>query len=496
MIGAPLLILGVLVTLSALLGAGVAGRSRGAVLDFILAPLHPATWAALAALLVGFWLEIAAFTVIVGLLSTGVSLLVAGIGFVLVGVAIEGSRIVARLERARAGWADPRPLHPHPYRATGPGVRELVLGVFLDVARWRDVVYVFVAFPLALLEAVVAFTLWAVALTFLSVPIWWLMGDVPPGLTTVLDGSFPGSAAISAVLRVVPSTGALVAIVAISGVLLIPIAAAVSRGLMALHRAVVSGLLCVSEQRALEERVATLETSRRAVLDVEASELRRIERDLHDGAQQRLVMLSMNLGMAADRIDSDPAGAKALVEDARDQARQALAEIRDLVRGIAPAILLDRGLVPALSALAGRGPIPVVVSSELPDGLRLPDAVERAAYFVVAEAVANAAKHATGTATRVEIRCRVDRGALVVEIEDDGPGGARILPAGGLAGLVGRVEALDGTLVVESPDRGPTIVRATIPAGIALPTPGPATSAVVPAAAPPAPAVPPAQEPR
>ncbi|HEX6868951.1 MAG TPA: sensor domain-containing protein [Candidatus Limnocylindrales bacterium] len=500
MIGAPLLILGVLVTLSALLGAGVAGRSRGAVVAFVLSPLHPATWAALAALLVGFWVELAAFTAVVGLLSGGASLLVAGIGFVLVGVAIEGSRIVARFERARAGWADPRPLHPHPYRAIGPGLRELVLGVFLDVSRWRDVVYVLVAFPLAILEAVAAFTLWVVALTFLSVPIWWLMGDVPPGLGSLLASDVPGTSVIAAVLRVVPSTGTLVAIVGITGVLLTPVAAAVSRGLMVLHRAVVSGLLCVSEQRVLEERVATLETSRRAVLDVEASELRRIERDLHDGAQQRLVMLSMNLGMAAERIDADPAGAKALVEDAREQARQALAEIRDLVRGIAPAILLDRGLVPALSALAGRGPIPVVVASELPEGLRLSDAVERAAYFVVAEAVANAAKHATRTATRVEIRGRLAGGALVVEIEDDGPGGARILPAGGLAGLVGRVEALDGTLALESPDGGPTIVRASIPVGAAvagsLAAPVPTTVSTPAPPAPPPSTAPADQEPK
>jgi len=461
-IGAPFLVLGVLVTLTALVGAGVAGRPRGAAAGFLLSPLHPATWAALAALLVGFWVELAAFTAIVGLLSAGASLLVAGIGFLLVALAIEGSRFIARFERARAGWADPRPLHPHAYRPPGPGLRELILAVFVDVARWRDVVYVLVAFPLAVLEAVVAFTLWSLAITFLSVPIWFALGVLPAGpLSNVGLTASPATVAIA---------------VGFAGLVLTPVAATVSRGLMALHRAVVSGLLCESENRALERRVATLETSRRAVLDVEASELRRIERDLHDGAQQRLVMLSLNLGMAADRIDTDPAGAKALVEDARDQARLALAELRDLVRGIAPAILIDRGLVPALSALAGRGPIRVIVASELPEGLRLPDAVERAAYFVVAEAVANAAKHAAGSASRVEIRCRLEAGRLVVEVEDDGPGGARILPTGGLAGLVGRVEALDGSLAVESPIGGPTVVRASIPIA-SLPVAAPATSA-------------------
>ena len=134
----------------------------------------------------------------------------------------------------------------------------------------------------------------------------------------------------------------------VAGLVLLPVASFAAQGLMALHRQVIAVLLCDSETRALEQRVETLEESRKAVLDVEASELRRIERDLHDGAQQRLVMLTINLGLAAERIDSDPEAAKGLVIEARDQARLALAEIRDLVRGIAPSILMDRGLVPAL----------------------------------------------------------------------------------------------------------------------------------------------------
>jgi signal transduction histidine kinase len=230
---------------------------------------------------------------------------------------------------------------------------------------------------------------------------------------------------------------------------------------MALHRAVVAGLLCESEERALQRRVTTLEESRRAVLDVEATELRRIERDLHDGAQQRLVGLTIDLSLAAEKIEADPAGARELVEGARDQARLALAEIRDLVRGIAPAILLDRGLVPAITALAARAPVPTSVVSTLPEGIRLPDAMERAAYFVVAECLANVAKHAS--AARCEVRVLAEELGLAVETWDDGAGGARVVPGGGLAGLAGRVEALDGTLTVESPEGGPTTIRAFIP---------------------------------
>ncbi|MEO5885805.1 MAG: sensor domain-containing protein, partial [Candidatus Limnocylindrales bacterium] len=370
MIGAPFLVLGLLLILSALTGARVESRGRGAVAATLLSPLHPATWAAAAAILVGFWVELLAFSAVVGLLSAGTSLLVIGVGFVLVGVGIELARIVARFERRRAAWADPEPLHPHAYRPYGRGPRDLILAVFLDLSRWRDVVYVLVAFPLAVLEFVVIVVLWTTTLVLLSVPIWYATGSLP------VEFSAFGLA---------PATIAVVG--GLAGLSLTFISAIVTRGLMTLHRAVVAGLLCVSDRRALEQRVATLEVSRRAVLDVEATELRRIERDLHDGAQQRLVMLAMQLGLAAERLDTDPLGAKALVIDAREQARQALAELRDLVRGIAPAILMDRGLVPALAALAGRSPVPTVVASELPAGLRLSDAIERAAYFVVAEAL-------------------------------------------------------------------------------------------------------------
>jgi signal transduction histidine kinase len=464
-IGAPFLVLGLLLTLSAVVGARVEARGRGTAAGILLAPLHPSTWAALAAILVGFWVELVAFTVIVTLFSVGASILIIGVGFVMIGLAIELARLVARVERRRARWADPAPLHAHAYRPYGTGPRDLVMAVFLDLARWRDVVYVFIALPLAILEFVVVVVLWTVAIGLLSLPLVALAGDLPVQLGN-------GVVLPSQLTRFsIPDEVVLLA-ATLAGAVLLVIAAVVTRGLMTLHRAVVAGLLCVSERRALEQRVETLEVSRQAVLDVEATELRRIERDLHDGAQQRLVMLAMQLGLAEERIDDDPAAAKALVADARDQARQALAEIRDLVRGMAPAILVDRGLVAALPALAGRNPVPTIVASDLPEGLRLPEAIERAAYFVVAESVANVAKHAT--ATRCEIRLRLEDGRLVVEVEDDGTGGAVIVPGGGLAGLAGRVEALDGTLELTSPAGGPTVVRATIAAPAQVPSAPPA----------------------
>jgi signal transduction histidine kinase len=230
---------------------------------------------------------------------------------------------------------------------------------------------------------------------------------------------------------------------------------------MVLHRQVVQGLLCTSESRELRRQVETLKQSRSAVLAVEASELSRIERDLHDGAQQRLARLSIDLGLASERIDTDPAASKELVREGQEQAREALAEIRLLVRGIAPSILLDRGLVAAVESITGRGPVTTVVISDLAPGERLPAAVERAAYFVVSEALANVAKHSE--ATRCEVRCRREGGKLVVEIWDDGKGGAAIDAGGGLAGLESRVAGVDGSFTVSSPVGGPTIVRAEIP---------------------------------
>ncbi|HKF85504.1 MAG TPA: sensor domain-containing protein [Candidatus Limnocylindrales bacterium] len=464
MTGVPLLLLGLLLVLAAFGPEDVEReRDRGIVARVVRAPLHPGTWLATGAIVAGFWVELVAFAAIIGILSTGVSLLFVGVGVVFVVVAIEGSRMVARIERRRALVADPRPLVAHPYRPYGSGLRELVSALFLDPNRWRDVGYVFIAFPLTVLEFAAVVALWGGVLLLLSIPVWTLMtGELLGGLDA--GGLHAGAVRVVPALERVPTAGAGAIGIAslLAGLVLLPVASFAAQGLMALHRQVIAVLLCDSGTAALEQRVETLEVSRQAVLEVEASELRRIERDLHDGAQQRLVMLTINLGLAADRIDSDPGAAKGLVVDARDQARLALAEIRSLVRGIAPSILMDRGLVPALSALAGQSPVPTVVLASLPAGERVSDAVERAAYFVVAEAMTNVAKHAA--ATRAEVHVRREGPLLVVEVRDDGRGGARSVAAGGLAGLSGRVEALDGRLVISSPEGGPTIVRAEIPA--------------------------------
>jgi signal transduction histidine kinase len=208
----------------------------------------------------------------------------------------------------------------------------------------------------------------------------------------------------------------------------------------------------------LARRVEVLETTRAGAVDAEDAKLRRIERDLHDGAQARLVALGINLGLAERTLESDPAAAHELVTEARQGVQEALTELRDLVRGIHPPVLADRGLAAALGTLADRSAVPVSVQVDLDHRPVVP--LESALYFVAAEALANASKHAA--ASQIAVRIRRNGRNIEAEIEDDGQGGADDA-GGGLVGLRRRVEALDGRLVVLSPPGGPTIVRAELP---------------------------------
>jgi len=231
--------------------------------------------------------------------------------------------------------------------------------------------------------------------------------------------------------------------------------------LLAVHAIIVyrDRLPLRAREQALVERVDVLTRTRQGALDVQAAELRRIERDLHDGAQARLVSLTMQLGRAEERVAGQPEVAE-LLRRAREDAGLAIAELRDLARGIAPPILADRGLAAAIEALGRRSAVAVTVDAD-PDQRPLP-VVETAAYFVVAEALTNVAKHAGGAAARVHVQ-RVGED-LVIEVADDGPGGADP-DGGGLTGLRHRVEALDGTLTVTSPTGAGTTIRAQLPCG-------------------------------
>jgi signal transduction histidine kinase len=211
--------------------------------------------------------------------------------------------------------------------------------------------------------------------------------------------------------------------------------------------------------RALRERVDDLRSARQRILAAADEERRRIERDLHDGAQQRMVAVAVTLGLAEARIDSDPAEAARLIAQARVEAQLAVKELRELARGIHPALLSDRGLGPALEALASRAPVPVEVSG-VPD-TQLEKPVEAAAYYVTAEALTNVAKYAH--ATSASVRLSLEHGHLRVQVRDDGVGGADPNGGTGLRGLRDRVDALDGRFAVQSPPGGGTTLTVELP---------------------------------
>jgi signal transduction histidine kinase len=211
--------------------------------------------------------------------------------------------------------------------------------------------------------------------------------------------------------------------------------------------------------RALRERVDDLRDARQRILAAADAERRRIERDLHDGAQQRMVAVAVTLGLAEARIKSDPAGAAELIAQARDEAQAAVKELRELARGIHPRVLSDLGLCAAIEALAARAPIPVKVTGSPPDGM--PHEVEAAAYFVSAEALTNVAKYAQ--ASEAFVRLSHADGRLRVEIRDNGVGGADVNTGSGLRGLRDRVEALDGTFELQSPPGEGTTVAVEFP---------------------------------
>ncbi|WNV86008.1 histidine kinase [Umezawaea sp. Da 62-37] len=271
---------------------------------------------------------------------------------------------------------------------------------------------------------------------------WWTIPDV----TTTL--AMPVLSWGDALLALATAAG-----YALVGVLIVPP--------VARWYAKLSANWLAPPKKSLTERLAEVTETRAAALEAHGTELRRIERNLHDGTQNRLVAVVMHLGMVERALARDPASALPMVHTAQNAATDALAELREVVRGIYPPVLVDRGLSGAVASLAGHCAIPCTVDEHpLP---RMPAAVEAAAYFVVAEALTNAVKHSG--AERITVSLRDDSGVLVVEVTDDGLGGADEAGGSGLVGIRRRVAAFDGTTTVVSPQGGPTVVRVDIPAG-------------------------------
>ncbi|MGW1775653.1 sensor histidine kinase [Streptomyces sp. NPDC002104] len=375
----------------------------------VRAPFDAVTWKEIAYLLSNLPAALIGFVYTVVMVSTAGGLSVTAIGLPLFAGGLFVSRQLGRLERARARDLlgvrvdEPTPM-PGPRRSGG--FFPWLWASLKDPVAWRTVLFELIRLPWAVLT-------FAVALTGLFV-LW-------------------------------------------------PVLPWVVRGLANVDRAMVRGLLSPSDE--LERRIAELETDRGVVVDTAAADLRRIERDLHDGAQARLVALAMGLGLAKEKLLEDPEGAAAMVDEAHGEVKIALQELRDLARGIHPAVLTDRGLDAALSSVASRCLVPVKVAVDLP--ARPAEAIEGIAYFVVSELLQNVSKHAGPGARGAEVEVWRTGGSadgrLLIRVSDDGRGGADASAGSGLAGLGERLDAVDGVLVVESPDGAGTVVTAELP---------------------------------
>ncbi|WP_327225965.1 sensor histidine kinase [Streptomyces platensis] len=385
------------------------------------APLNSATWREIAYLLANFPLGCVAFAVLMVWVVAGIGLSLIVITLPLLATGLQACRQYGRLERARA-----RALlgilveEPSRLRARHPGFLPWLWASLKDPVAWRHALFTFIRLPWALLTFLVVFVLF-----FLGWPaLPW-----------------------------------------------------VARWLTNVDRAMVRGLLSPSDE--LERRIAELETDRVTVTDTAAADLRRIERDLHDGAQARLVALAMGLGLAKEKLLEGRAdeSVAAMVDEAHGEVKLALQELRDLARGIHPAILTDRGLGPALTSLAGRCTVPVTTTVDLSE--RPAPAIEGIVYFTVSELLQNISKHSAARQASVEVwrvqeggsagasdrggRGRRAGGRLLIQVSDNGKGGARLDGGSGMAGLAERLGSVDGLFVLDSPVGGPTRVTAELP---------------------------------
>ncbi|MEV8088073.1 sensor histidine kinase [Streptomyces nigra] len=379
-----------------------------------------------------------------------------GPGLGVVPRAMEGVRdLAARRRELALRWSGveisgpPSPPPPAPEGAAGPAAR--YRWIMSDPQTRREWVWVLVDplagaslafFPLALILSGV----WGVFLAFFGVP-----------LSVEWDGLW---------YQFIPIEGQATAVLAgVLGVLQLPLALWVAPRAVRRHALYTRSMLAPSESELMAGRIQHLATTRSDAVDTQMAEIRRIERDLHDGAQARLVAMGMTLDAAEHRLESDPEAVRALLAEARESSSKALEELRDLVRGIHPPVLADRGLADAVRASAMVCPVRTEVHVDLPGRPEMP--VESAAYFAISEILTNVAKHSG--ADRAWIDLRYDRGMLRITVTDDGQGGADVSRGTGLRGIERRLATFDGVLAVNSPVNGPTMVTMELPC--VLPSP-------------------------
>jgi signal transduction histidine kinase len=410
------------------------------------------TWGALGYCLFGFPLAIASFVFVVVSLSVSIGLSVTLIGLPLLGLAVAMSRgwgaAYRGMGRVFLGIDVPSPT----VNRRRPGI----VGYLGERNGWRAILFLLLQFPLAIVEFVVAVTFFVYAWGGLTYPIWWHQ------VSQTVDGHKRYGLRFGGGPHEFANTPAWIWLIFAGGLVLALLWPWVLRGITQLDRVMIRGLLGPSEA---ERRIQSLEQTRTIAVDESAAALRRIERDLHDGAQARLVGLAMNLGMVKDELDgadSDVvlARVRELVDTAHREAKGTIVELRDLARGIHPPAL-DNGLPDALSTLAARSAIPTALTVDLPN--RPSQAIETIVYFCTAELLTNAVKHSGAHRAAVDLRW-VDE-TIFLRVHDDGAGGAEAGrgSGSGLTGLADRVATVDGTMDIASPAGGPTDITIAIP---------------------------------
>lgn len=400
----------------------------------------------LAYLLVQLPISIAAFVVAITLASVAVGTAVIWVGAPLGALCLVVATWFATLERKRlATVTSTAPVASYiavPSEASR--VRRLI-HPYTDPQRWRDLVYAIVDFPVGVFVWSVALVWTALAASGVTAWFWnhYLPENDDGAYIAILDWLNSTSGR---------TTTGLIALVTLPWV---------ARGLVRIQQGVGTALLSASDAQFLRSEVSRLEAQGKVAASAEAQSLRKIERDLHDGPQQRLIRLAMDVQQAEAALEKDPEGARRALESARVQSADALAELRQLTRGIAPPILVERGLAAALDSLAERGTIPVDVDVTIEDELGA--GAETALYFVASESLANVEKHAQATSASILVRAA--DGEATMTVTDDGVGGAHAAKGHGLAGLADRVEGAGGTLTVADAPGGGTVVTAEVPCG-------------------------------
>jgi signal transduction histidine kinase len=397
----------------------------------------------------GFWITV---VMLAFGLTISVSVLGTVIGLLLLTLALRVSRRLGALHRRLASWLLGYRVEAPPKFQPGTGILGRVDKRLRDRAAWRAVWYSLAKLPVA---AVQLYTVTAaiIGLVDITFPVVWLLfrhdfGGSSQPLVALNPLPFGGNITVSSWLGTYPA--------ALAGAVFVLGATWLGRAITAGDRRLVRALLGPSS---MAERVSELERTRTLAVEDSAAVLRRVERDLHDGAQMRLAALAMNLGMAREKLDDDDATVRELIDAAHRNAVDALADLRDLARGIHPPAL-DNGLPSALATLAASSAIPASVTADV--GIRPAPAIETIAYFCAAELIANATKHSY--ANQIKVNIFIERtGVLRLEVTDDGIGGADAARGSGLAGLTQRVSTVDGHLEMSSPPGGPTTVTVQLP---------------------------------